>query len=177
MFNALDRYGVAVDWPSRRVRIEHGDGVVGDLVSRALKLGVIVVQNPPHVSEPELFRRRWGTTMMPLRSLIDAGIPVALGSDGPMNPFLNIMFAASHPYNPREAITREQAVRAYTHGSAFAEFTEMQKGTLSGGKLADVIVLSEDILAAPLPALPRADTKKADDFVKVFSAPAGGDVK
>jgi predicted amidohydrolase YtcJ len=156
VFNALDRYGVAVDWPSRRVRIEHGDGVVGDLVSRALKLGVIVVQNPTHFSEPELFRRRWGTTMMPLRSLIDAGIPVALGSDGPMNPFLNIMFAASHPYNPREAITREQAVRAYTHGSAFAEFTETEKGTLSGGKLADVIVLSEDILAAPLPALPRA---------------------
>ena len=156
VFNALDRYGAAVDWPSRRVRIEHGDGVVGDLVSRALKLGVIVVQNPTHFSEPELCRRRWGTTMMPLRSLIDAGIPVALGSDGPMNPFLSIMFAASHPYNPREAITREQAVRAYTHGSAFAEFTETEKGTLSSGKLADVIMLSEDILAAPLPVLPRA---------------------
>jgi predicted amidohydrolase YtcJ len=116
---------------------------------------VIVVQNPAHVSEPELFRRRWGTTMMPLRSLIGAGIPVRLGWDGPMNPFLNIMFAASHPYNPREAITREQAVRAYTHGS-FAELTETEKGTLSGGKRPDVMVLSEGILAAPLPVLPRA---------------------
>jgi len=155
VFGALDSYGATVDWPAKRVRIEHGDGVIDDLIPRARRLGVIVVQNPTHFAQPELFHRRWGTAMLPLRSLIDAGIPVALGSDGPMNPFLNIMFATSHPYNPKEAITREEAVRAYTYGSAFAEFDEREKGTLAKGKLADVVVLSQDILAVPLPALPK----------------------
>ena len=61
------------------------------------------------------------------RALLDAGIPVAIGSDGPMNPFLNIMFATTHPNSPSEALTREQAVTAYTRGSAFAEFAEHDK--------------------------------------------------
>jgi predicted amidohydrolase YtcJ len=155
VFYALESYGTKVDWKPKRVRIEHGDGIINDLIPRARELGVIVVQNPTHFSEPELFQRRWGTKMQPLRSLIEAGVPVALGSDGPMNPFLNIMFATTHPSNRKEAITREQAVKAYTYGSAFAEFAENEKGTITGGKLADLVVLSEDIFAAPVPDLPK----------------------
>ena len=93
--------------------------------------------------------------MQPLRSLIEAEVPVAFGSDGPMNPFLNIMMASIHPARPTEAITREQAVEAYTNGSAFAEFTENEKGTLTKGKLADLSVLSQDIFKIPLPELPK----------------------
>lgn len=155
VFSALESYGTRVDWKSKRVRIEHGDGVINDLIPRARKLGVVVVQNPIHFSEPELFHRRWGADMQPLRSLIEAGVPVALGSDGPMNPFLNIMFATIHPSNPKEAITREQAVKIYTYGSAFAEFAENEKGTIARGKLADLVVLSQDIFAAPVPELPK----------------------
>jgi hypothetical protein len=144
-----------VDWPAKRVRLEHGDGVIADLVPRARKLGVIVVQNPSHFADAELFHQRWGTDMQRLRSLLDAGIPLALGSDGPMNPFLNILFATTHPAAPTEAITREQAVAAYTYGSAFAEFAEHDKGTLAVGKLADLVVLSQDIFAVPVPELPK----------------------
>jgi predicted amidohydrolase YtcJ len=155
VLNALESYGEKVDWKSKRVRIEHGDGVINDLIPRARKLGVVVVQNPTHFSEPGLFQRRWGTEMQPLRSLIEGGITVALGSDGPMNPFLNIMFATIHPSNPKEAVTREQAVKAYTYGSAFAEFAENEKGTIATGKLADLVVLSQDIFATPVPELPK----------------------
>lgn len=154
VLNALEGYGAKANWPAKRVRIEHGDGVIADLIPRAKKLGVVVVQNPTHLSEPQLFHGRWGTEMQTLRSLIDAGIPVALGSDGPMNPFLNIMFATIHPSNPKEAITREQAVRAYTFGSAFAEFAEHEKGTIAKGKLADLAVLSQDIFTTQPPELP-----------------------
>jgi predicted amidohydrolase YtcJ len=72
----------------------------------------------------------------PLESLLAAGIPVALGSDGPTNPYLNILFATIHANRPSEAITREQAVIAYTLTSAYAEFMEKDKGSIAVGKLA-----------------------------------------
>ena len=158
VLNALESYESKVDWAAKRVRIEHGDGVISDLIPRARKLGVVVVQNPAHFIEPQVFHPRWGKEMQPLGSLIEAGIPVALGSDGPMNPFLNIMFATIHPSNPKEAITREQAVRAYTYGSAFAEFVENEKGTIIKGKLADLVVLSQDIFVAPAPELRKTNS-------------------
>jgi predicted amidohydrolase YtcJ len=149
-----------VDWKQRRVRIEHGDGVTGDLIERAKKLGVIVVQNPTHFSTVDMIYARYSpnTKFFAARSLIEAGIPFALGSDGPMNPFLNIMLAAIHPARPSEAITREQAVRAYTYESAYAEFAEAQKGTLTKNKLADLAVLSQNIFVAPMPELPKTNS-------------------
>jgi len=94
----------------------------------------------------------------PLRSLLAAEIPVALGSDGPLNPFLNIMFATTHPDQPSEAITREQAVIAYTRTSAYAEFAEKDKGTLEPGKLADLAVLSQDIFQVATEELPKTES-------------------
>ena len=75
-----------------------------------------------------------------------------------MNPYLNIMFAAIHPARPTEAITREQAVEAYTRGSAYAEFAENEKGTITKGKQADLTVLSQDIFTAPLDELPKTQS-------------------
>ncbi|PJJ54461.1 amidohydrolase [Hymenobacter chitinivorans] len=158
VLQAMEQNGAANSWPARRVRIEHGDGLIGDLLPRARALGVVVVQNPSHFTEPELFHQRWGTKMQPLGSLVKAGVPVALGSDGPLNPFLNIMLAGITPSNPAEALTREQAVRAYTYGSAFAEFAEKDKGRLAAGQLADVVVLSQDIFAVPPPELPKTSS-------------------
>jgi predicted amidohydrolase YtcJ len=142
-----------VDWPAKRLRFEHGDGLLPDLIPRAKRLGLLVVQNPSHFADP--LRDRWGANdYQPLRSLLEAGIPVALGSDGPMNPYLNVMFAVTHPNNPPEAITREQAVSAYTRGSAFAEFGEGDKGRIAVGQLADLAVLSQDIFTIPPQTLP-----------------------
>jgi predicted amidohydrolase YtcJ len=163
VLTAMEAMAPSVDWKKKRVRIEHGDGMLHDLIPRASRLGVIVVQNPTHFSLKDLMNNRYGVghEFFPLRTLIEAGIPIAFGSDatdgsvGAMNPYLNIMFAATHPVRPSEAITREQAVEAYTRGSAYAEFAEDKKGTIAKGKLADFTVLSQDIFTVPMDELPK----------------------
>lgn len=156
LFNIMERVNPKIDWKKMRVRIEHGDSVAGDLVARARRLGVVVVQNPTHFTFIEIMNSRYGpdAQVFHLRSLLEAGIPIAIGSDGPLNPYLNIMFAVIHPVRPSEAITREQAVEAYTRGSAFAELAEQDKGTIAKGRLADLAVLSQDIFTVRVNDLP-----------------------
>jgi len=160
MLNAMQATGGEQVWADKRVRFEHADGLFPDLIPRAEEMGIVVVQNPTHFNVAVLF----GATPLrfqqaqPLRSLLAARIPVALGSDGPMNPYLNIMLACTHPSNPSEAITREQAVIAYTQTSAYAEFQEKEKGSLEPGKLADLAVLSQDIFSVPFSDLPKTES-------------------
>ena len=160
--NAMDATGGTNVWSSRRARMEHGDGIMPELIARVKQMGLIVVENPTHLALRELFVKRFGVEradqMQPMRSLLDAGIPLALGSDGPNNPYLNIMLASIYPGKPREAITREQAVTAYTLGSAHAEFAEKEKGSLEPGKYADLAVLSQDIFRLPPPELPKTES-------------------
>jgi predicted amidohydrolase YtcJ len=152
-------------WQKLRPRIEHGDGLRRDLMPRVAALGVTVVQNPSHFTIADLMDRRLGrdtaarSELQPWKSLLDAGIPIAIGSDGPLNPFLNILFAVQHPVNPSEAITVEQAVIAYTAGSARAEMREQDKGALKPGLLADLAVLSQDIFTIPPEALPATTSE------------------
>jgi predicted amidohydrolase YtcJ len=160
--NAMDATGGPKVWASKRVRIEHGDGIMPELIARVKGMGLIVVENPTHLALRELFVRRFGVErtdqMQPMRSLLNAGIPLAIGSDGPNNPYLNIMLASIYPGKPKEAITREQAVIAYTLTSAYAEFAEKDKGSLEPGKFADLAVLSQDIFSVPPPELPKTDS-------------------
>ena len=151
----VDAAGGKGVWNGRRLRFEHGDGIFADQLARIRQDGIVVVQNPVHfapIGPPGVvpFEKA-----QPLKSILDAGIPLALGSDAPTNPYLDILFA-SHPGNhPSEAITREQAVIAYTLTSAYAEFQEKEKGTIEAGKLADIAVLSQDIFTVPPPELPK----------------------
>ena len=153
----MERTGGAPAWRTARLRFEHGDGLAPDLRARAAALGVVVVQNPAHFTFATMLRQRLGERAawnQPLKSLLAQHIPVAFGSDGQVNPYLNILFAITHPNNPAEAITVEQAVRAYTRGSAYAEFAERDKGTLAPGMLADLAVLSQDIFTVAPSDLP-----------------------
>jgi len=150
---AVERAGRPEVWRAKRPRIEHGDLLAPDLIPRVKAMGMLVVQNPTHFTFPEIFLERYGKErlawMQPMKSLLDNGIPLAIGSDGPMNPFENILAAITHPANPNEALTREQAVSAYTTGAAFAEFQEKDKGQLVVGMLADLAVLSADVFTVP----------------------------
>ena len=153
VLDAMAAIAPADAWRGRRLRMEHGDGLRGDLVARAREYGVVVVQNPSHFAlAPDAFIA--GDL---LSGLLEAGIPLALGSDGPPNPWLNMMWAVQLPHgSPGQALNREQVLRAYTAGSAFAEFAEDTKGKLAPGYVADLAVLSQDVLddAVPLEALP-----------------------
>ena len=162
MLNAMQSAGGTKVWAKQRVRFEHGDGLTPDLIPQAKELGIVVVQNPTHLAVGNMNSDLRGvfekTQTQPLRSLLATGIPVALGSDGPTNPYLNIMFASLHPDRPSEAITREQAVIAYTLTSAYAEFAEKDEGSLEPGKLADLAVLSEDIFMVDDSDLPKTES-------------------
>jgi predicted amidohydrolase YtcJ len=159
VLDAMDASGGKSVWSGRRVRFEHGDGIFADLQERIKEYGIVVVQNPSHLMAGSALGVQAGTELFhqsqPLKSLLAAGISVALGSDGPVNPYLNIMFATIDANRPSEALTREQAVIAYTLTSAYAEFQEGEKGTLEPGRLADIAVLSQDIFAVPTEELPK----------------------
>jgi predicted amidohydrolase YtcJ len=162
MVDAMQLAGGKSTWDKRRLRFEHGDGLTPDLIPQVKELGIVVVQNPSHLTvenlKPDLHSIFENLKVQPLRSLLAAGVPVALGSDGPTNPYLNIMFATLDPNRPSEAITREQAVIAYTLTSAFAEFAEKEKGSLEPGKLADLAVLSQDIFTVDASDLPKTES-------------------
>jgi hypothetical protein len=151
-------------WKNKRLRLEHAEMalVKKDDLASLKQLGIVIVQNPLHLALPHEMSQRLDSSrthyLQAMRTLLDNNIPFALGSDGPPNPFLNLMFAAIHPDNPKEAITLEEAVIAYTHGSAYAEFTEKEKGTLAVGKLADLAVLSQNIFEIPPPQLPATES-------------------
>jgi len=160
--NAMIATGGRAVWSERRVRIEHGEGILPDLVTSAMEMGVVVVQNPTHFTLGPVLMTRYGAQRaadsQPFRSLQQAGIRLAIGSDGPLNPFVNLMFASKNPFRPLESLTRAEAVTAYTLGAAYAEFAERDKGSLEVGKLADLAVLSQDIFEVPETELPKTES-------------------
>jgi hypothetical protein len=157
----LDSYAEALDRYPRadpRHRIEHFSVSRPDQVERAAKLGVIAVPQGRFATEigdgmlaalgPD--RHSW---LYRHRSLIEAGMTLPGSSDRPVvlgTPLLGIhdmvnrRTGSGAPYNPAEAVTAQQALRAYTYGSAYASHQEHVKGSITPGKLADLVVLSED---------------------------------
>ncbi|MBB3167903.1 amidohydrolase [Simiduia aestuariiviva] len=146
-----------VNWPDYRVRIEHGDGFNAALLQRAKKQGIIVVQNPSHFMNKAIGTQRLPKNhpFMYFKTLIDHNIALAIGSDGPMNPYLNMMFARIHAARPEEGIDVASALQLYTSGSAYAGKQEAQLGQIKTGMQADLAVLSQNILEVPLEELPN----------------------
>ncbi len=154
VLNVMESLAPDSAWCRLRPRLEHAEWLTPEPRERARRKGIIAVENPLHFTDPpELVRARFGAERgrgyQPFASLLAARIPLAIGSDGPMNPFLNLQFAVTHPVNPPEAITLEQAVIAYTRTAAYAEHEEHEKGTIAPAMLADLVVLSHDIFTMP----------------------------
>jgi predicted amidohydrolase YtcJ len=148
----------------RRLRIEHAQHLKADDIARFASLHVIASVQPFHaIDDGRWAEKRIGPerikTTYAFRSLIDAGATVAFGSDwpvAPLSPLIGIYAAATRRtidgknpdgWQPQQKVTVAEAVKAYTYGAAFAEGEEQVKGTIEAGKLADLIVLAEDIFA------------------------------
>jgi predicted amidohydrolase YtcJ len=158
VFAMMETLAAPSVWKGMRVRIEHGDGIRADTLAQAARLGIVVIQNPTHFP-PASAPRRSSDPYSMLRSLPASGVPIALGSDSVVggneaNPFLNIMLASTYAASPAEALTREQALLAYTAGAAYAERQERSKGRIMPGMAADLAVLSQDLLTVPAAAMP-----------------------
>jgi predicted amidohydrolase YtcJ len=148
----------------RRFRIEHAQHLRAQDIARFARDHVIASMQPYHaIDDGRWAEKRIGTeraqTTYAFRSLLDSGATLALGTDwtvAPLNPMLTIYAAVTrrtldgkHPegWIPQQKISLEETVRAYTVGSAYAEFAEKQKGMIAPGKLADVVILSRDIFS------------------------------
>ncbi|MFN7946353.1 MAG: amidohydrolase [Blastocatellia bacterium] len=147
----------------RRFRIEHAQHLRKAEIQQFARLRVIASMQPYHaIDDGRWAEKRIGPERAKgtyaFRSLLDAGAILAFGSDwfvAPMEPLMGIYAAATrrtldgkHPQGwvPEEKITVAEAIRAYTMGSAYASFDEKLKGSIEPGKVADLAVLSADIL-------------------------------
>jgi predicted amidohydrolase YtcJ len=148
-----------------RHRIEHVQCIHPSDVRRLAQLGVIASMQPPHIMDDwAVADRVWGRRSRyayAFRSLLDVGTHLAFGSDcpvAPLNPLLGIQAAVLRQdrkgepeggWYPGERLTVVEAVQGYTLGAAYAVGLEDVLGSITPGKLADMVVLSHDIFTIP----------------------------
>ena len=165
----LDRFQsalAAVPTPDPRLRIEHAQILSPADIPRFEKLGAIASMQPIHAtSDMPWVPARLGPDRLAgayaWKSLLDSSVHLAFGSDAPVesfNPFKGLFAAVTRldekltpegGWLPEQRLSREEALRAYTLGSAYAAFEENEKGTLTPGKLADLLVLDRDYFEVP----------------------------
>jgi len=146
----------------RRWRIEHVQHLRPSDYEAFSRLGVIASMQPYHaIDDGRWAEKRIGheraKSSYAWRSLLDHGARLAFGTDwpvAPLNPLLGLYAAVTratldgkHPegWIPEQKISLAEAIEAYTLGSAYAEFTDTQKGSLTPGKLADIVILDSDL--------------------------------
>ena len=147
----------------RRWRIEHAQHMAKKDFERMGTLHVIASVQPYHAiddgrwAEARIGHDRASRTYA-FRTLLEHGVRLAFGTDwdvAPLNPLLGLYAAVTRAtldgkhsagWFPEQKLTIQEAIEAYTMGSAFAEFQDREKGSITPGKLADMVLLSEDIL-------------------------------
>ena len=148
----------------RRFRIEHAQHIRKEDLKRFAEIGVVASVQPYHCIDDGVWaEKRIGPerikTTHPYRSLLKSGAVVAFGTDwpvAPLNPLFGIYAAVTRQtvdgknpdgWIPEEKISVEDAIKCYTLNAAYASYEEKIKGSIEVGKLADFVVLSEDILS------------------------------
>jgi predicted amidohydrolase YtcJ len=148
----------------RRFRIEHAQHMAAKDFERFAQLHVIASVQPYHAiddgrfAEGHIGHDRSSRTYA-FRTFLDHGVRLAFGTDwevAPLDPVLGLYAAVTRAtlddknpdgWFPEQKLTVAEAVEAYTMGSAYAEFQEKEKGSITPGKLADMVLLSDDIFS------------------------------
>ena len=146
--------------PADRHRIEHVELATDAAIERMAEAGLIASMQPNfhQWAQPGgLYDQRLGESRRKrsnrLRDVLDAGVPLAFGSDSmPIGPLLGVHHAVNAP-EPGQRLTVTEALRAYTHGAAYAGFDEDRMGTIEVGKCADLVILED----SPWEAADRID--------------------
>jgi predicted amidohydrolase YtcJ len=153
-FESLDDKSMLRD---QRHRIEHAEMINEYQIRRAVGLGLILSMQPNFVGRWQqiggLYDQRFDSErvrgMNMFRVALDNGARLCFGSDGmPYGPLYGIWSAVTH-HNERVRLTVEEALRCYTMESAYSIFQENTLGSLTVGKRADFVVLSDNILEVP----------------------------
>jgi predicted amidohydrolase YtcJ len=163
---ALNAFAAANASAGRRDRIEHSQVVDPRDIPRYKAMGIVASMQPSHL----LTDMHWAPARLgpqrsryayAWRSFLEAGVPLAFGTDypvEPITPFRGIYAgvtrrdeAGTDSYFPQDRLTMDEVLLAYTQGSAYAEFAEGFKGKLVPGYVADFVVLDRDLtrVAAP----------------------------
>ena len=172
-----------------RWRIEHAQHIHPDDVGRFSELGVIAAIQGVHATSDgpwipdRLGPERAIETSYVWRDLLDAGVVIANGTDVPVehvSPIASFYSSVSRRMNNgevfsgRHRMTREEALRSYTLNNAYAAFEEHLKGSLTPGKLADIVILSQDIMTIPEEEIPATEVVYTIVGGEVrYSAPEG----
>ncbi|NBC22004.1 MAG: amidohydrolase family protein [Gammaproteobacteria bacterium] len=158
------------DGNALRWRIEHAQHIHPDDVPRFGELGVIAAAQGVHCTSDgpwiptRLGEARTEATSYLWRDLIETGALIGNGTDVPVEPINAIasyyasvsrMMRTGEKFHPDQAMTRGEALRSYTINNAYAAFEEDIKGSITPGKLADITVLSQDILTIPEAEIPE----------------------
>lgn len=159
--DSFEKATKAYSWPDHRHRIEHEQVITAEDMRRFPQLGVIASLQPCHaVTDLVWVEDRVGPERVKLayawRSFVDIGTRICLGTDWPvetLDPRVGLYESVTrdgldgNPPGgrwPEESLTIDEALRGYTIDAAFAEFSEDRKGTITSGKLADLVVLADD---------------------------------
>ncbi len=184
---ALNAFAAAGSSAARRDRIEHSQVVDPQDIPRYKALGIIASMQPSHL----LTDMNWAPARLGAqrsryayawKAFLDAGVPLAFGTDypvEPITPFRGIYAgvtrsneAGTASYFPQDKLTIGQVLFAYTQGSAYAEFAEGFKGKLIPGYVADFVVLDRDLTKVPAPAILKTQVlRTVVDGRTVYEAP------
>ena len=180
MLDALEAAHAQTPIDKLRINFLHAEQITPSIIARMKKLGMGVQMQNRQSLGSELMKANWGeraNDIPPVKTVINSGLPFAGGTDGTTSssyrPFISIGWLVSGKnwrgdlVRPTERLTREQALRAYTRGSAWFTWEENRKGAITPGMLADFIVLDRDYL-----------TVNEDDirFIKPVLTAVGGKV-
>lgn len=142
-----------------RHRLEHVELASEKQIKRAKDLGIIFSMQPTYETywggHGKMYEQRLGDKYIrtnPFKEIIDNGVVICGGTDSDITeprPLLGIHAAVNHPVK-QHRVDIYEALKMYTCNGAYGIFEENEKGTLRVGKLADVVILDEDILSVPL---------------------------